>query len=534
MEPDGATAGQTQTESLSSSPNSASTVALNNLSSAPRFGTVTPNSIFVGGIDVKANENDLREFFAQYGSVEEVKIVNDRAGVSKGYGFITFETQEDAQEILQEAKKLNYKGKKLNIGPAVRKQQIQSPGSPVVPEGGTMYLTTSSGYPYTYHNGVAYFQTSEVAPAAQPWPSRSVSSSPVMVAQPVYQSPTYHYQAPTHCSPSQWQWSVPQSPASSPPVLYLQPSEVIYQPIGIPQENGCVPPPLLVEAAVPELYADHGVQTVHHQPYTQSAIAMPAPTAGQTQTESLSSSPNSASTVALNNLSSAPRFGTVTPNSIFVGGIDVKANENDLREFFAQYGSVKEVKIVNDRAGVSKGYGFITFETQEDAQEILQEAKKLNYKGKKLNIGPAVRKQQIRSPGSPVVPEGGTMYLTTSSGYPYTYHNGVAYFQTSEVAPAAQPWPAPAHCLPGQWQWSVPQSPVSSPPVLYLQPSEVIYQPIGIPQENGCVPPPLLVEAAVPEQLYADHGVQTVHHQPYTQSAIAMPAPVSIELRLLT
>ncbi|XP_010121884.1 PREDICTED: protein boule-like, partial [Chlamydotis macqueenii] len=82
--------------------------------------------------------------------------------------------------------------------------------------------------------------------------SRSVSSSPVMVAQPVYQSPTYHYQAPTHCSPSQWQWSVPQSPASSPPVLYLQPSEVIYQPIGIPQENGCVPPPLLVEAAVPE------------------------------------------------------------------------------------------------------------------------------------------------------------------------------------------------------------------------------------------------------------------------------------------
>lgn len=45
-----------------------------------------------------------------------------------------------------------------------------------------------------------------------------------------------------------------QSPASSPSFLYLQPSEVIYQPIGITQESGCIPPPLLVEAAVPEVF----------------------------------------------------------------------------------------------------------------------------------------------------------------------------------------------------------------------------------------------------------------------------------------
>ncbi|NWW88004.1 BOLL protein, partial [Rhynochetos jubatus] len=267
---------QMQMESLSSSPNTVSPVPLNSLSSSPRFGTVTPNRIFVGGIDFKTNESDLRKFFAQYGSVKEVKIVNDRAGVSKGYGFVTFETQEDAQRILQEAKKLNYKDKKLNIGPAVRKQQMRTSRSAVIPDAGTMYLTTSSGYPYIYHNGVAYFHTSEAASVPQPWPSRTVSSSPVMVAQPVYQSPTLHYQAPTQCLPSQWQWSVPQSPAS-PSLLCLQPSEVIYQPVGITQESGCVPVPLLVEAAVPELYSEHGAQAPHHQPYAQSAIAMPAP-----------------------------------------------------------------------------------------------------------------------------------------------------------------------------------------------------------------------------------------------------------------
>ncbi|XP_005373319.2 PREDICTED: protein boule-like isoform X1 [Chinchilla lanigera] len=290
------TSNQTQTDSPS--PNPVSPVPLNNPTSAPRYGTVIPNRIFVGGIDFKTNENDLRKFFSQYGSVKEVKIVNDRAGVSKGYGFVTFETQEDAQKILQEAEKLNYKDKKLNIGPAIRKQQVGISRSSVMPAAGTMYLTTSTGYPYTYHNGVAYFHTPEVASVPPTWPSRSISSSPVMVAQPVYQQPAYHYQgikqcyirrwtvlhcnkcneAPAQCLPGQWQWSVPQSPASSTPFLYLQPSEVIYQPMEIAQDGGCVPPPLsLMEASVPEPYSDHGVQATYHQVYAPSAFAMPAP-----------------------------------------------------------------------------------------------------------------------------------------------------------------------------------------------------------------------------------------------------------------
>ncbi|NWY11347.1 BOLL protein, partial [Aphelocoma coerulescens] len=270
---------QMQTDSLPSCPNPVSPVRLNNLIGSPRFGTVTPNSVFVGGIDFKTNENDLKKFFAQYGSVTEVKIINDRAGVSKGYGFVTFETQEEAQKILQDATTLSYKDKKLNIGPAIRKQVrtgTMCATTAVSPEAGTTYLTTSSGYPYVYHNGMAYFHTFEVSPIQQPWPSRSVSSSPVMVVPPVYQSPMYHYQAPAQCLSSQWQWSVLQSPTSSPPLLYLQPSEVFYQPIGINQDGGCISPPLLMEAAAPELYSDHGVQTLHYQPYVQSQIAMPA------------------------------------------------------------------------------------------------------------------------------------------------------------------------------------------------------------------------------------------------------------------
>nr|XP_014340261.1 PREDICTED: protein boule-like isoform X1 [Latimeria chalumnae] len=277
------TSSQTQTDSLSPSPNPVSPVSLNNTNptSAPRFGTVIPNRIFVGGIDFKTNENDLRKFFAQYGTVKEVKIVNDRAGVSKGYGFITFETQEDAQKILQEAEKLNYKDKKLNIGPAIRKQQVGFPRSSMMPAAGTMHLTTSTGYPYTYHNGVAYFHAPEITSIPQPWPPRSITSSPVMVAhqpQPVYQQPAYHYQAPTQCLAGQWPWGLSQSPASAAPFLYVQPSEIIYQPVEIAQDGGCVPPPLAVmEASIPEPFSDHGVPAPYHQIYTQSAVAMSTP-----------------------------------------------------------------------------------------------------------------------------------------------------------------------------------------------------------------------------------------------------------------
>ncbi|XP_078536572.1 protein boule-like isoform X3 [Lissotriton helveticus] len=213
------TTNQTQTLPLTATPNPVSPVTLNN---PARFGTVVPNRIFVGGIDFKTNENDLRTFFAQYGNVREVKIVNDRAGISKGYGFITFESQDDAQRILLEAEKLNYKDKKLNIGPAIRKQQVGIPRSSTMPAAGTMYLTTSTGYPYTYHNGVAYFHPPEVTAFQSHWSPHCIYRSPFMVAHPVYQQPAYHYQTST----------------ASASFLYIHPSELIYQPLEIDQDSG--------------------------------------------------------------------------------------------------------------------------------------------------------------------------------------------------------------------------------------------------------------------------------------------------------
>ncbi|XP_012696342.2 protein boule-like isoform X2 [Clupea harengus] len=282
--------------STQTSPSSQSSVSSDHnapltLHHAPRFGRVIPNRIFVGGIDIKTNESDLRCFFSQHGAVKEVKIVIDRAGVSKGYGFVTFETQEDAQNILKEADRLFFRDKRLNIGQAIRKQQVGmhcgfavpnlNPAMAIPAPCNTMYLTTPTGYPYTYHNGVAYFHPPEMTTSASHWPSRSMSGSPVMVAHPappVYPQPAYHhaYQAPAQCVPTTLQWNIPQSPVPSSPVLYVQPSDLRYQPVEMPADGGCIQTSIpLTEASMPEqTHMDHMVQPAYHQLYLHNPAGM--------------------------------------------------------------------------------------------------------------------------------------------------------------------------------------------------------------------------------------------------------------------
>ncbi|NXC66002.1 DAZL protein, partial [Anhinga anhinga] len=84
--------------------------------------------------------------------------------------------------------------------------------------------------------------------------------------------------------------------------------------------------------------------------------------------------------------------GKIMPNTVFVGGIDIRMNEAEIRSYFERYGTVKEVKIITDRTGVSKGYGFVSFLDNVDVQKIVES--QINFHGKRLKLGPAIRKQQ--------------------------------------------------------------------------------------------------------------------------------------------
>uniref|UniRef100_A0A3B4WSI7 Deleted in azoospermia-like n=1 Tax=Seriola lalandi dorsalis TaxID=1841481 RepID=A0A3B4WSI7_SERLL len=139
--------------------------------------------------------------------------------------------------------------------------------------------------------------------------------------------------------------------------------------------------------------------------------------------------------------------GKLTPNALFVGGIDMKVDENEMRDFFARYGAVKEVKIITYRGGICKGYGFVYFNEDVNIQSIIDQ--QISFKGRKLKLGPAIMKERSsRSMPSRLVgpapwmsptqyfycaccsPVGGSMaqpspVLSNSSPYnqPYSYSN---------------------------------------------------------------------------------------------------------------
>ncbi|XP_021073804.1 deleted in azoospermia-like isoform X2 [Mus pahari] len=166
-------------------------------------GKIMPNTVFVGGIDVRMDETEIRSFFARYGSVKEVKIITDRTGVSKGYGFVSFYNDVDVQKIVES--QINFHGKKLKLGPAIRKQNLCTYhvqprplifNPPPPPQFQSVWSSPNAEtymQPPTMMNPITQY--------VQAYPS--YPSSPVQVITG-YQLPVYNYQAYTtvnyHCS----------------------------------------------------------------------------------------------------------------------------------------------------------------------------------------------------------------------------------------------------------------------------------------------------------------------------------------------
>ncbi|XP_072388206.1 uncharacterized protein [Diabrotica undecimpunctata] len=180
-------------------------------SNAPKYGTLVPNRIFVGGISANTTEGELMQLFSNYGTVKAAKIIQDRAGVSKGYGFITFESEDDAKRPLREAENIVLRERKLNIAPAIKKQPFSrafdasSPPAVAANNASQFFFPPGAAVPY-FQSGVTYY--TQPAPAAPGDPTPQ---------QPVYQPPPMY---PTQTGPPQ--------PATYPSMMF--PAQTIYMP----------------------------------------------------------------------------------------------------------------------------------------------------------------------------------------------------------------------------------------------------------------------------------------------------------------
>jgi len=60
-------------------------------------------NIYVGNLNYKVNEEDLKEIFEDYGTVSSSKIIMDKySGRSKGFGFVTMDADDEANKAIEE------------------------------------------------------------------------------------------------------------------------------------------------------------------------------------------------------------------------------------------------------------------------------------------------------------------------------------------------------------------------------------------------------------------------------------------------
>ncbi|HLA23258.1 MAG TPA: RNA-binding protein [Candidatus Nanoarchaeia archaeon] len=75
--------------------------------------------VYVGNLPFNVDDDKLLKIFEAYGEVEEATVLKDKfSGRSKGFGFVTFKNDENAQKAIGEMNDKEVEGRKLKVNEA--------------------------------------------------------------------------------------------------------------------------------------------------------------------------------------------------------------------------------------------------------------------------------------------------------------------------------------------------------------------------------------------------------------------------------
>merc|ERR1711988_1968416 len=83
-------------------------------------------NVYIKNINEEYDEGRLTEMFEKYGKISSVKIMKSEEGKSKGFGFVSFDTPEEAQEACDELNGKDLEGKTMYCGRAQKKAERQA------------------------------------------------------------------------------------------------------------------------------------------------------------------------------------------------------------------------------------------------------------------------------------------------------------------------------------------------------------------------------------------------------------------------
>jgi RNA recognition motif-containing protein len=82
---------------------------------------------------------------------------------------------------------------------------------------------------------------------------------------------------------------------------------------------------------------------------------------------------------------------------LYVGNLPWQTDDDQLRDFFSEYGDVQSATVITDRdTGRSRGFGFV--EMDDGADKALSEANGKDLGGRPLKVSQA-RERERRGPG---------------------------------------------------------------------------------------------------------------------------------------
>merc|ERR1719506_2188007 len=94
--------------------------------SAQREGAATSGpagvNLYVKNLDESTDDDSLKALFEQFGTITSVSAVKDEGGKCKGFGFVSFQSPDDATKAVTEMHLKVVKGKPLYVGLAEKKE----------------------------------------------------------------------------------------------------------------------------------------------------------------------------------------------------------------------------------------------------------------------------------------------------------------------------------------------------------------------------------------------------------------------------
>jgi len=85
-------------------------------------------------------------------------------------------------------------------------------------------------------------------------------------------------------------------------------------------------------------------------------------------------------------------------NKLYVGNLERTVTEEDLETLFREHGEILSVAIIKDRfSEESRGFGFVEFSSQEDAEEAKNTLNGHELNGRTIKVDDAREQREQRS-----------------------------------------------------------------------------------------------------------------------------------------